>query len=90
MHNDAHATTLTSSGVVTAGPGRVVSILYVGGLAVGSIKIRDGGASGTELLDLATTNGGSKQCDFSHTPFRCSTDIYVELTTITSCTVVYN
>jgi hypothetical protein len=42
------------------------------------------------LLDLATTNGGSKQCDFSHTPFRCSTDIYVELTTITSCTVVYN
>ena len=54
------------------------------------IKIRDGGASGTVLLDLATTNGGSKQCDFSHTPFRCSTDIYVELSTITSCTVVYN
>jgi hypothetical protein len=90
MHSsDAQATTLTSSGPIFAGPGRVAQILYVGGLSAGSIKVRDGGASGTILLDMATTNSGAKQCDFSRTPFYCKASVYVELSNITSCTVIY-
>jgi len=90
MHSsDAQATTVTASGEIFAGPGRVVQILYVGGNA-GSIKLRDGGASGDILLDMATTNSGAKQCDLSRTPFYCKTSVYVELSNITSCTVIYN
>jgi len=86
--SDAKATTLTASGEIFAGPGRVAQILYSGGLVAGSIRIRDDGATGDILLDVATI-GGVQQLDFSRTPFYCKTNIYVELTDVVSCTVVH-
>ena len=44
---DVKATNLTGSGVIFAGPARVLGIYFVADTTAGSIIIRDGGASGT-------------------------------------------
>jgi hypothetical protein len=44
----------TSTGTVFSGPARVLSIHAIAGGSAGSIVIKDGGASGTTLIDLDT------------------------------------
>ena len=89
---DVHATTLTASGAVVAGRGRIASIYAVAGAGAGSLVLKDGGASGTTVLTLATPAGVAEtiHVDVPGEGILCATDIYLTLTGVTSCTVFYS
>jgi len=92
MHSDSKTTTLTASGEVFSGPSRIVGVYYVASAAAGSIVLKDGGASGTTIADIATP-GGASNCtyiDLSNAPLRCTTSTYATISNVTSCMVVYN
>jgi hypothetical protein len=91
MRSDGKSTTLTADGDVFAGPARIASIYYVASATAGSVVIKDGGASGTTVVDLATPASATATqfIDFSGNPIRCSESAYCDLTDVTSVTVVY-
>jgi len=87
---DLHATTLTASGSIYAGRGRVMGITYLATTTPGSVVVKDGGASGATVLELKTA-GVADVYDLiiPSNGFLCSTNIYVVLTNVTSVTVMY-
>ena len=89
---DTHATTLTASGSVVAGRGRIAFIYAVCGAGAGSLVLKDGGASGTTLLTIATPADATAtiHVDVPGEGILCSTNIYLTLTGVTSCTVFYS
>lgn len=91
MRSDGKSTTLTADGNVFAGPARISSVYYVASGTAGSIVIKDGGASGSTVLNLATPASATATqfIDFSDNPIRCATSGYCDLTDVTSVTVVY-
>lgn len=90
MHSDGKSTTLTSSGDVFGGPARIATLYFVASDTAGSIVIRDGGATGPVLLDLATPADESAHgVEFYYTPLRCEANPYVALTGVTSATFFY-
>ena len=92
MHSDSKSTTVTSSGAVFAGPARVVGIYYVASGTAGSVIIKDGGASGTAMITIATPASATaaQYIPLGGSPIRCETSAYATLSNVTSCTVVYN
>jgi hypothetical protein len=90
MAYDLHATTLTASGSVVAMRGRVKAMTYLATGTQGSIVIKDGGASGTSILTIATPGvADAYDIIIPDSGFLCSTNIYVVLTDVTSVTVMY-
>lgn len=90
MHSDGKAATLTASGDVFGGPARIATIYYVASASPGSIVIRDGGATGPVVLELAApADQSAHSVDFYYTPIRCASNPYVELTDVTSATFFY-
>ena len=55
----AGETTTTTSGAVSAGPSRILSIYYVSDGSAGSITIKDGGSSGTSMAVFDVGVGGT-------------------------------
>lgn len=88
--SDIKASTVTSTGTVASGRHRIRGLHYAGsagGDAV--IVLRDGGASGTTVLDLG---GLTDQTDDVTIPGRgilCNTDIHATLTNVASLTIFY-
>ena len=92
---DVKAKTMTSTGATGIGlpRARIKGIYYVPGGSAGSISFKDGGSSGTELLNLATpantTGTGSMYVLIPSDGVRFEADPYLTLTNVTSVTFFY-
>lgn len=91
MHSDGKTTTVTASGAVFGGPARIMGIYYVASGTAGSVVIKDGGASGTAVITVATPASATatSYVDLSAAPVRCETSAYATIADVTSVTVLY-
>lgn len=82
---------LTASGYFYNGPTRVRAISWIGADTGGTIKIRDGGATGTILaiIDTTANTGDSGYFKFPEQGIKHSTDVYGELTNVAGVTAFY-
>ena len=80
--------TLTGTGSVTSGPTRLVKLYLVGASSAGSVVLKNGGASGTTLFEMATPAGATltQNIDFNDVGMRFESDCHATLTNITSIT----
>ena len=58
MQTDVKAVYVSATGTVFSGRTRLRGLIIVPGASAGSVVIRDGGGSGTTLLNIATTAAG--------------------------------
>jgi len=93
---DVKATNLTGSGVIFAGPARVLGIYFVADTTAGSIIIRDGGASGTILATFQTPLGSNTagnewttQIEIPGNGLYCRESAYATLSGVDKVTVFY-
>ena len=84
---DVKSTHLTASGDVFAGPARVLAVYYCSEGAVGTIEIRDGGATSTVLAIIDVPKGtGTEgedtvyQVEIPGNGLYCRTSAYAKLT----------
>lgn len=82
------ATTRTSDGSVYASRARVKGIHVTTGTA-GSVVLKDGGASGSTLLDVAIGANFSGNIIIPDDGILFETSVYLDLTNATSVTVFY-
>lgn len=86
------AKSVTSTGTVNAGPGRVLGVQFRAGATAGSVVLKDGGGSGTAMLTIYTPasaafagfvpiGGGGIQFE---------TDIHATLTQADGVTVIFD
>lgn len=89
--SDGKVTTLTADGSVFGGPARIMGIYYVASGTAGSVVIKDGGASGSTVIDIATPASATatSYVDLSAAPVRCGTSAYADITNVTSISVLY-
>jgi hypothetical protein len=88
MQTDVKGAEKTTSGTAFAGPARVksITISYASG---GTVAIKDGGSSGTTVWSFtAPAAAGSVHVLLPGEGVRCSTDVYVALSSATA-TVAY-
>ena len=93
---DVKATNLTGSGVIFAGPARILGIYFVADTTAGSIIIRDGGASGTILATFQTPLGSNTagnewttQIEIPGNGLYCRESAYATLSGVDKVTVFY-
>ena len=91
MQTDVSAASATESGTAVSYRTRVRGLVVTPGSANGTVVLKDGGASGTTLLSLATTaNGEPFNILIPANGVLFETSVYVALTgTGTSTTVFY-
>lgn len=93
MQTDVKAKTMTTTGAAAIGPARIKGMYLVNAGSAGSVVIRDGGASGTIVLDLATaantTGTGDTSVFIPGDGIRCSGDPHLTITNVTSVTLFY-
>lgn len=90
MSCPVHAVTVTSTGEAYGGRARMKTVNYIANGTAGSIVVRDGGASGTVVLNLATPAvADAYDLYIPDDGILCSTSIYVTLTNVTSATIIY-
>ena len=84
---DVKAKHLTASGVVFAGPTRILGIYYASEAALGTIVVLDNGASGTTLATFDVPAGSGTagedtvyQIDIPGNGLYCATSSYCEVT----------
>ena len=83
---------LTGDGAVSAGPGKVWAVTVISdGVNAGSVILKDGGATGTEMwrIDVPATAGATESVSF---PMGLSfeTSIYADLTNVAAVFVAYS
>ena len=87
------ATTVTADGVAVNSPTRVKKLYYIYGTGAGAIVLKDGGASGTELLSLTVPQQATGEASGSITipegGIKFNTNVYVDVTQVTSVTVFH-
>jgi len=93
---DVKATNLTGSGVIFAGPARILGIYFVADTTAGSIIIRDGGVSGTILATFQTPLGSNTagnewttQIEIPGNGLYCRESAYATLSGVDKVTVFY-
>ena len=93
---DVKSTHLTSDGAIFGGPSRVLSIYYCSEAALGTIIIRDGGASGTVVgtFDVPIGSGTAGeatyyQIDIPGDGLYCATSSYATLSAVDKVTIFY-
>lgn len=85
-----HAVTVTATGTAYGGRARLKGMNYIATATAGSIVIRDGGASGAVILNLATPAvADSYDLIIPDDGILCSTNMHVTLTNVTSLTMFY-
>jgi len=90
MNSDCKAAAVTATGVVNAGPVRIVGLHYVATGVAGSVVLRDGGATGETALSIATpADSAASYIDLGNCPIRCDVDLHATLTAVTAATIVY-
>ena len=88
MNSDLQCKKLTAAGTVFNGPGRVVSV-FSHTQASGSFQLRDGGASGTILLDIDLPNSETNSFFLGGNGLRFTSSIYLAGTNLVSVTVCW-
>lgn len=86
---DVQSVTLTSNGSIFDGPSRVKGIHYVAPSHDGLIELKNGGASGSVLITIATPASGYETFNLPGDGVVFSSNVYANLTNITSLTVFY-
>lgn len=92
MPNNVQAVTLTSTNTAVSSRCRIKAIYYVAAASAGSVVIKDGGASGTTILNIATP-ASATATDNVFVPdggILCSTDAHATITNVTSVTIFYD
>ena len=82
---------LTAGGVVSASKGKVWTVTVISdGANAGSVVLKDGGASGTELwrIDVPATAGATESVTFPH-GLSFSTSIYADISNVAAAYVAY-
>jgi len=92
--SDITATTVTADGVAVNHAARVKSIYYIRTSTAGSVVLKDGGASGSTLLSLTVpaTEAGEDESNVLSIPsdgIRFSTNVYVDVTNVSSVTLFH-
>ena len=86
--SDVKAVTLTADGTVNAGRARVRQIqVKTAGTGSPQIILKDGGASGTTLIDLAFGISDTFSVNIPDNGILFETDVYLDLTACSSVTV---
>lgn len=86
--SDVRAVTLTADGTVNAGRARVRQIqVKTAGTGSPQIILKDGGASGTTLIDLAFGISDTFSVNIPDNGILFETDVYLDLTACSSVTV---
>ena len=87
------ATTVTADGVAVNQPTRVKKIYYIYGTGAGSSGLKDGVASGTELLSLTVPVQAAGESSGSITipegGLKFATNVYVDVTSVSSVTLFH-
>lgn len=88
MDTDVKAKKVTATGSVYGDRTRVRAIAFKPS-AAGSIVLKDGGASGTTLIDIDVDTASTTYMVFPGNGVLFSTNVYATLTTVASLTVFY-
>lgn len=91
MQGDVLSTYLASSGSVSTNRNRLKSVSYRGNGTLGSLVFKDGGASGTALLELSVGTGDTVT-NYVILPGEgvlFGSNIYAVLTNVSAATVFY-
>lgn len=86
---DVKSNVATSNAAIVATPARIKGYSYVATSGAGSFVLKDGGASGTTLISIATPASGYQSFTLPGDGVLFSTNVYANLTNITSLTVFY-
>ena len=88
---DIHAVTLASTDTVIPRRARVRGIYLVDSGTAGSVVLKDGGASGTTLLSIATPASatGTESIDIPGDGILFETDVHATMTNLASLTVFF-
>lgn len=90
MSCPVHAVTVTATGTAYAGRARLKGLNYIATTTAGSIVVRDGGATGSVVLNLATPAvADAYDLIIPDDGILCSTNMHVTLTNVTSLTMIY-
>ena len=90
MQTDVLSATATADGTMVAGPARIKGILLTTTSSAGSVVLKDGGASGTTKLTLNTPAVAEMfNALLPGEGIRFTSDVYVDVTNVSSVTVFY-
>ena len=90
MQTDVLSATATADGTLVAGPARIKGILLTTTTSAGSVVLKDGGASGTTLVTLNTPAVAEMfNALLPGEGIRFRTNVYVDVTNVSSVTVFY-
>lgn len=86
------AKSVTSTGTVHAGPGRVLGVQFRAGATAGSVVLKDGGGSGTTKLTIYTPASATFAgfVPIGADGIRFVTDIHATLTQADGVTVIFD
>ena len=88
-NGDVKSNVATSNVAIVGGPARIKGISFVAGASNGSIVLKDGGASGTTTINIATPANGYDNFPLPGDGVLFATNVFANLTNITSLTVFY-
>lgn len=91
MQTDVKSTHLTADGTVSGNPARLKAVSYRGNGTDGSLLFKNGGASGTTLLelDVGTSDSFTIYVLLPGEGIRFDTNIYADLTNVSAMTAFY-
>lgn len=90
MQTDVLSAVATADGSMVSGRNRLKGVVLTSSATAGSIVFKDGGASGTVRLTLNTpASAGFHDIVIPSEGVLFSSDIYVDLTNVTSVTIFY-
>ena len=90
MQTDVLSATVTADGTIVSGPARIKGILLTTTTSAGSVVLKDGGASGTTRMTLNTPAVAEMfNALLPGEGVRFTTDVYVDVTNVSSVTVFY-
>jgi len=90
MQTDVLSATRTTDGTLVSGPARIKGILLTTTTTAGSVVLKDGGASGTTRLTMNTPAVAEMfNALLPGEGIRFTTNVYVDVTDVSSVTVFY-
>jgi|MesohylFT_1024984.scaffolds.fasta_scaffold74517_2 hypothetical protein len=92
MQYDVKSTYLTADNTVYSAPARIKGILITPTTGSGGLSLKDGGSGGVTVFQSSWAANANPVPFYVALPgegIRCSTDIYADVTTVTSITVFY-
>lgn len=86
------AKSVTSTGTVHSGPGRVLGVQYRAGATAGTVVLKDGGSSGTVKLTIYTPASAAHAgfVEVLGGGIQFGTDIHATLTNADGVTVIFD